>query len=289
MCTPSVGRAGSCRRREGSGGFPAGGRCLQLPLGQALPTLFLHHLGSLGHRVPAAGGWEEEEEGQAVPQPYLAGAGLPLGRTGGPCCPPGVRRPRLDPRRRRQGHHPGGSPGASAASTRPRTPESLKRLFFPGSGAGGKGQEKEGGAGGERLAGQEPGGVLARTGKEPVPVQPGRLRESRQRSGRAHRARPEQRPLAMGTEPRVSPAAPGGGGGPGAELREDGGGCSVGDDLPPVTRGRERVHGRPGTRRLGWGQGGGRESSKVLGRRGCRASFCTRHSFPEPQSCRATP
>lgn len=187
LCTPSVGRAGSCRRREGSEGFPAGGHCLQLPLGRALPTLFLHHLGSLGHRVPAAGGWEEEkEEGQAVPQQYLAGAGLPLGRTGGVLLPAGSTAAAPWPRRRRQGHRPRESPGPSASSARPRTPESLKRLFFPGSGAGGKGQEKEGGAGGEKLAGQEPGGVLARTGKEPVPVQPGRLRESRQRSGRAH-------------------------------------------------------------------------------------------------------
>lgn len=231
VCTPSVGRAGSCRRREGSEGFPAGGHCLQLPLGRALPTLFLHHPGSLGHRVPAAGGWEEEkEEGQAVPQQYLAVAWLPLGRTGGSCCPPGVRRPRLDPRRRRQGHRPGESPGPSASSARPRTPESLKRLFFPGSGAGGKGQEKEGGAGGERLAGQEPGGVLARTGKEPVPVQPGRLRESRQRSGRAHWASACHGHRA----PRQSHGTGlGGRAGPGAELGEDGGGCSVADDLPP--------------------------------------------------------
>lgn len=190
-----------------------------LPRGLALPTFFLHRLGSLGRRVPAGGGGRRRF--RLFGRPYLAGAGLPRGTGGAPLSPGAPRCPRgrggraltppAPPR-----SQPRRVPGPPAAAVPPPTLESLKRLFFPESGARGKGKGQEGagrrdrregrGEAGRAGAGRGAGSNWKGTGPSPAREAAGEPAAL----GRAHRPRPrpEQPPLAMGTEPRVSAAAP---------------------------------------------------------------------------------
>lgn len=115
-----------------------------------------------------------------------------------------------------------------------------------GRGRGRRGQAGgTGGRGGERLAGQEPGGVLAPTGKEPVPAQPRRLRESRRRWAEHTGPDPGPDPGPSSRRPPWAPRSPSvPRGGRGAQLRE-GRGALRGEDRPRVICGTGGLGGGP--------------------------------------------
>lgn len=213
---PVGGRARSRGGRTGGGSRPAG-----TASGTSAANFLSASPGLAGTPRPRRRGWEEEV--QAVGRPYLAGAGLPRGTGGAPLSPGAPRCPRgrggraltppAPPR-----SQPRRVPGPPAAVVPPPTLESLKRLFFPESGARGKGKGQEGagrrdrregrGEAGRAGAGRGAGSNWKGTGPSPAREAAGEPAAL----GRAHRPRPrpEQPPLAMGTEPRVSAAAPAG-------------------------------------------------------------------------------